>query len=418
MEPKTKRQKVDVACDPCRSRKIKCDGQTPVCHPCQKRAASGIHCTWQTGLARTSHISSEQMPEPNVRPRASSFNSAWPSDTDPPEYLQTGTNRRYTNGGQPDLTPTQNDHLLQPPIIQDSLHLTRQNTQNTTDDLSTVSHQVSKATAYSDDVSPSNHSVHAIIGATVNGDSAEGFFGSSSAGTFMQNVQKIVQQRVGRLKSPNQSIPPRDQVFQTLPSSGHGSVKHTSTNYVLPARRRADSLLSIYWQYVHVLYPYIDRNQMEDEYEKLWKSDSSIADEQSFVCLLNVVFALTSQLDISTPAEERGKCAYEFYRRARALMDIVDTGSVRSVQSFLLLGQYFQSTSEPHPCWVFTGLAIRTAQSLGLNLDETSERATEFRAQQLLRRVWYGCVFMDRVVSFPMPVLSKRKSLTLCSRQP
>ena len=248
-----------------------------------------------------------------------------------------------------------------------------------------------------DEVSPSEHSVHAIIGATLDEDSGEGFFGSSSAGTFMQNVMKMVQQKVGEISGHPASS--QHVHKQTPPASGHITVKLKPLDYVLPSRRRADILMSIYWRYVHVLYPYLDKMQMEEDYEKLWKAEGSITDERSYMCLINVIFALSSQLDNSTPIEGRPQLAYVFYARARELLDIVETGSVRSVQTLLLLGQYYQSTSEPHPCWVFTGLAIRTAQSLGLHLAETSKCVADIRTRELFRKVWHGCILMDRVVS-------------------
>ena len=246
-----------------------------------------------------------------------------------------------------------------------------------------------------DQVSPSD-SVHAIIGATLDEDSRQGFFGSSSAGTFMQNVKKFVQQKVGGL-----SAQPSNQLLQSqnLPASGHNFVQQKPVDYVLPSRRKADTLIALYWRYVHVLYPYLDKAQMQEDYERIWKADSSIFDERSYMCLINVIFALCSQIDESTPLEGRLQSAHVFYLRARELLDILETGTVRSVQSCLLLAQYFQSTNSPHPCWIFTGLAIRTSQSLGLHLAETSERVTDIRTRELVRKVWHGCVLMDRVVS-------------------
>lgn len=227
-------------------------------------------------------------------------------------------------------------------------------------------------------------------------DSREGFFGSSSAGTVMQSVQKMVQQTIGGVSGQ-----PSSQHVQTqnLPASGHKTMQQKPVDYILPSRRKADILTSLYWRYVHVLHPYLDKAQMQKDYENIWKADTPIVDERSYMCLMNVIFALCSQIDESTPIEERRQSAHVFYLRAKELLDIVDSGTVRSVQSFLMLAQYFQSTSEPHPCWIFTGLAIRTAQSLGLQMAETSERVTDIRTRELLRKVWHGCIFMDRAVS-------------------
>ncbi|KIX07448.1 uncharacterized protein Z518_02101 [Rhinocladiella mackenziei CBS 650.93] len=263
----------------------------------------------------------------------------------------------------------------------------------------TGQHQHQGSPQRPDELSPSEHSVHAIIGATLDEDGREGFFGSSSAGTFMQNVRKMVQQKVGGGAQQTGQPSWSPHLTHISLASGRNPIKQKHVDYVLPTRRRADILVSAYWKYVHVLYPYLDKVQIQEDYEKLWKGDDSIPDERSLMCLLNVIFALASQIDESTPIEERERSAHVFYTRAKELLDIVETGSVRTVQVYLLLGQYFQSTNEPHPCWVYTGVAIRTAQSLGLNLPETTERITDLRTRELLRKVWHGCILMDRVVS-------------------
>lgn len=78
--------------------------------------------------------------------------------------------------------------------------------------------------------------------------------------------------------------------------------------------------MSIYWKYVHVLYPYLDKRQMQEDYEKLWKGNGSIVDERSYMCLVNIIFALSSQVEELTPIEERAQSAYVFYTRARELL--------------------------------------------------------------------------------------------------
>ncbi|OQV11353.1 Fungal specific transcription factor domain-containing protein [Cladophialophora immunda] len=235
-----------------------------------------------------------------------------------------------------------------------------------------------------------------MVGGSLDEDgNREGFFGNSSAGNFIQHVKKMVQQRSGGFVVPSRN----HGRAKTLPSWHHFPIQQDSLDYILPPRRKAEALISLYWRHIYILYPYLDKGQIQDEYERLWQLGSSIPDERSFLCLLNAIFAISSQIDQSIPIQDRQQSANAFYSRSRDLLDIVDIGSVRSVQSFLLLGQYFQSTSESHPCWIFTGLAIRTAQSLGLHLAETSERAIDIRTRELLRKVWHGCVLMDRVVS-------------------
>lgn len=64
-------------------------------------------------------------------------------------------------------------------------------------------------------------------------------------------------------------------------------------------------------------------------------------------------------------------------------------------QMLLLMCQYLQSTQNPNDCWVVLGNAIRGAQSIGLHMTPKSGTPLE---QELKKRVWYGCVYLDRSV--------------------
>lgn len=81
---RVKRLKVNVACNACRSRKIKCDGHQPICQPCQKRAGSGARCSWKSGLERVSAVISTE-------------HTLWPSM--PLQYLQQATMPHNVVGG-------------------------------------------------------------------------------------------------------------------------------------------------------------------------------------------------------------------------------------------------------------------------------------------------------------------------------
>jgi len=166
---------------------------------------------------------------------------------------------------------------------------------------------------------------------------------------------------------------------------------------VLPSRRRADELMEVYWEVVYPLYPYLDKAETILKYRDLWKEQSDYDEDAIFICGLNVIFALSCQLIGET--HQRENSAKVFFERAKSLLDLWHSGSFQYVQVCLLLGQYFQSTNDPHQCWTIVGMAIRTGQSLGLHLPETSENASSPRKRELLRKVWHGCIIMDRITS-------------------
>jgi hypothetical protein len=175
-----------------------------------------------------------------------------------------------------------------------------------------------------------------------------------------------------------------------------------NVDYVLPSRKTADSLMRIYWDTGHSLFPFLDRTLFEKAYDGIWSGHPSEPDESLMMCTLNVVFALASQYSDNLVAEERETASAMFFDRAQDLLnlDLWSTGSIELVQCLLLMALYFQSINSLQQCWMVGGLATRFAESLGLHLRETSANAPSIRQREHLRRLWHGCIFVDRYVIF------------------
>lgn len=281
---------------------------------------------------------------------------------------------------------------------------------------STVKHDrprtraVTDSLEYASSIGPSHHAledsspIYTVIGPTERGPSKEGFFGSTSAGTFMQNVSLVVEQRLNGSATPSIS-------FLSAPDNVHcarsvrisTSSDQTATidkaQICLPLRKTADELLQVYWQLHHPTFPILDREEVQIDYERLWTDVDDIRDLRSFLCLINAMFALSSQLNPSTSPSDRARIAAPYFNRAQDLLDVFQKGCLRSAQTLLLLCMYCQSSSNAHQCWAFMGLAIRACQSLGLHVAHTSEREPDGRRREMLRRVWHGCVMLDQIVS-------------------
>ncbi|KAJ5259608.1 hypothetical protein N7478_012589 [Penicillium angulare] len=253
------------------------------------------------------------------------------------------------------------------------------------------------------------------MGAVEEGCASQGFFGSSSAAGFMRQIKTAIDKRIS---SPDpHSLTPSLALRSSLLSGrreGLSSGTSYTQNYVLPPRRTADRLMSVYWEYVFPLYPFVDSNAMKVEYTNVWKGETLQRDEHMVMCTFNVIFALASQLADFIPPEERESSADIFFSRSKDLFqfNLWDTGSAGLIQCLLLMAQYLQSTDSAHQCWIVTGLAIRNAQSLGLHMPQTVASFRSFHEQQLARKLWHGCVLMDRVISmtFGRPAMISRFS--------
>lgn len=222
------------------------------------------------------------------------------------------------------------------------------------------------------------------------------FYGNSSAVSFISQMRNAVQQKLGNGGPTN--LPNREDL-QTHIMGAAATQRLKSLDYVLPGRRKADKLLTIYWDVVHPLYPFLDKQKFLAQYETLWASQENDADDPVFLCALNLIFALSSQLNLDISPNERQTSADDFFERAKESLDLWHLNTLQSVQMLLLLSIYLQSSCAINQCWMILGVAIRTAQSLGLHLCETSRRILPHRERELVRKVWHTCVLLDRMAA-------------------
>jgi hypothetical protein len=178
----------------------------------------------------------------------------------------------------------------------------------------------------------------------------------------------------------------------------------------VPLRANADTLVESYFERAHSLYPFLHQPTFMQSYLRLWEPVSSqncgrgTKDIRGFHCLLNAVFALGSRFSPHLDATERLSTSEAFYTRVIKSLSfqLVGRGSLEFVQTLLLTAQYLQSTQLWGMCWNMAGLAVRVAQGLGLHINPSeSSRSTAGQSSSLLdeemrRRVWGGCVTLDR----------------------
>ncbi|PKS12508.1 hypothetical protein jhhlp_000715 [Lomentospora prolificans] len=374
-EPRPKRQKIDVACDTCRTRKVKCDGVRPACGNCSKRSDLSCH---YSGAA----------PD-----RASSKPSNSVAGTHPP--AQRHDTPHIPSVSRPAPPPP-------PPLVKSvpSPILRRPDTQpRPGPSPGSVAGESGPASVPSSAAQPSPSVIDSMTIVLEDGESTQQYFGSSSAGSFTRQIKAAIDARLGVSPQPAPKSNFLSQALNPEPSDVRGP--DGSLDYVLPPRRQADHLTSVYWFYVDPLYPFLDRQKWDRAYEGLFTGGPIDVNERVFVTTLNVIFALATQLVESLHPEQRDDSSNVYFRRAQDLLrlNLWDPGSFEVVQCLLLMSQYLQSTNNPHQTWMVVGSAIRTAQSLGLHLPETTADMTNLEQREMLRRIWYGCVLMDRMVS-------------------
>jgi hypothetical protein len=370
MERPRKRQKIALACDTCRARKVKCDGLRP-CGVCERRKDKGVSCAYNRDKEKTTgfysqagHVSFKERQGP--RPPSLLSSSLDGSLLTPLAYKQPATQQNVIN-------------ISASPALPESIP-------------SPGGPQGEKS-----------RGIDSMTGVVGDESASQEFFGSSSAGSFMRQIKSAIDVKIGvPQKKDSEAGASKSSLFQMSPSTQRIGTFEENVEYVLPSRKTADVLMDVYWTLVHPLYPFLNRQMLEDAYESIWSGSYPNTDERMLMCTMNVIFALGCQLSQSILPEKRETQAKVYFKRAQDLLrlDLWDIGSTELIQCLLLMGQYLQSTNTPHQCWMVVGHAVRVAQSLGFHLPESSFGLQSPVERELARRIWHGCIMMDRCVKF------------------
>ena len=224
------------------------------------------------------------------------------------------------------------------------------------------------------------------------------FFGTSSAGSFLREINSAIDARLGH--SAQLSTPWDLDTRSTSASTNTVARildKQDPQDYTLPFRKHADELLDSYYDLVWAILPIHEKLPFDEAYKAVWLGLTPTMHERTLFCLINMTFALGSQFSESVDPVQRREVGQAFWKRAKKLLGgHTHSASIEQVQCMLMMGLYLQSTCETYECWMTIGSAIRMAQSLGLHLSNSMTSVSGSREVEMARRVWHGCVFMDR----------------------
>ncbi|KAJ4317239.1 hypothetical protein N0V84_007458 [Fusarium piperis] len=379
-EPRQRRRKVTLACEPCRERKARCDGVKPLCSTCRRRSLGIEQCVYKVGNARTA-CSDDYTKALHERIR----------------HLEQAC---ALHGIDPDALP--DGHNDQPVHTQRQAELDAMVMGTSQGQILTP---LSSAATEGIENSSNSRRVTAM-GTTTDEedigqchDTTQAFYGSSSAASFLKEACVTVNPPLSSQTSRN------SHAATVEPSSLYSGIE----KLVLPPRPLADHLKERYFQQVYYLYPFFDKEAFEHAYESLWLPSGQASRPEEYQDLglggdattiafhssLNSIFALGCIFsDLSTVAKTT---AYEvFFNRAKQDigLDLLDMNDLSVVQTLLLVALVLQGTPFPDRCWNSVGVACRVAQGLGLH-SMLKYDAQESRVWQVRRRTWHGCVVLD-----------------------
>lgn len=169
----------------------------------------------------------------------------------------------------------------------------------------------------------------------------------------------------------------------------------------LPPVEEMDSLLSAYFRIYGSLFPFLHELTFRKMYEKC-KNEGSTAVRRTWLGLLNMTFAMASNVDQSDEisTRERFRKSYVFYVRAVSLCSdsLMRLASLDMVQYLLLAVLYLQGTQKSTQSWNVHGILVKMAIALGLH-SEQSGRNLDLIQREVRRRTWLTIYCLDTLLS-------------------
>ncbi|KAI1152510.1 fungal-specific transcription factor domain-containing protein [Nemania diffusa] len=380
-QPILKRKRISVACNSCRTKKVKCDGRRPICGRC---AGYSYYCTWPAVSRRQE---SSQSPQP--APTAAS--AAWHTVT-ASEMLE-----KYQQlvssvcAGLPDSVLSQVHASLDfiqtqacaqialpvdectPPSPRDAAHSPR-----------------TQGLGYLGETSDVRF-VNNLIRTTHSPDDFSGRDARDSTAEELANYdsEQLVSNR------------PLSDPLAYLPCS-----KDTALDY-----------LENYFTTIHIAYPFVRRRVLISKFETLLNTELHSLQSHSWLSLLYALLAIGAYYGSFRQKEPQTAMAshQSLFRRSTVLSEL--NASERSITRVsALLGQcfYLLAASEIERCLTLLGIAIRLGQSIGLHMnvddsklglaagDASSLASSEDEEAEMPSKVWYSLYVLDRLLALQL----------------
>lgn len=375
------------ACEPCRKRKIRCNGESP-CDACiwYKKSPS-CHYTEPRQRQIPTRRSLEKIAEdlqtcrgvlqkliPGIPPEQlkSLGRDALlelVSKTSPGSYLSPPSPVTPLDEKPPAISPeAANLEQLQPipDEATDGTESRSSGLKGITDDVNALSLSVKKSTSYL-----GISSVTAVLRVILWLDpEAQNFFSKTPDRSIAASRET--------------SSPPEESTLESTTPKGNGD---SSVWDEIP-------LINAYFRYIHPLAPLLDEQDFRDTYMTRSRTDPR------WWLLLNTVLALGSMAN-SSHCDEHGHKIY--WRRAKQYLtiDTIGVAHIEVVQALALIsGLLLHYLQQPNLAHALMGAALRLATTIGLHRDYTEgvnprQRESAGKSIELRRRVWWSLFVLD-----------------------
>ena len=378
----SKRRRVGLACNACRVRKSRCDGQRPKCSSCRSLA---FDCQYEPSEAATNIVVRKE----------------YVSDLEQRVATVERQLQRLNDVVQGHLSPCVNSHNNDQCL---PLNTTLPPVPPAAVAQATETRAIGLEEPRDEDASTNGMAM------TFAEEHTSAFFGESSNINFTQLLLRAI-------AAVHRATPAVATMMDTELNLGEGNAARISRSQphllprsnspsgtsltALPSTDEMDILLNIYFDTAGVVFPFIHEETMRKTYAEC-KRDGFTKARRTWLGTLNMIFAMASTFDRDrvASAKERSEKSNIFYQRAIGLCGELSKRviSLEIVHYLLLVVIHCQGTQRSVQAWNNHGLVIRSAMALGLH-SISSRTLLDPVQEEYRRRTWVVIYCLDKVLS-------------------
>lgn len=169
----------------------------------------------------------------------------------------------------------------------------------------------------------------------------------------------------------------------------------------LPPLDIARELFAAQYTYIGTIFSFTDPAGFERLLQKAYRGPPDMGDQDACLAYskLLVILAFGKLYSVNQWIDYSGPPGFEYFTHALEMLpDIHDEGSTLFVETLALVGYFMQNLNRRDAAWLYVGMALRMAITLGLH-QETSNPNLDSAAKEHRRRIWWSVYSLDRIQS-------------------
>lgn len=169
----------------------------------------------------------------------------------------------------------------------------------------------------------------------------------------------------------------------------------------LPPLDIARELFAAQYTYIGTIFSFTDPAGFERLLQKAYRGPPDMGDQDACLAYskLLVILAFGKLYSVNQWIDYSGPPGFEYFTHALELLpDIHDEGSTLFVETLALVGYFMQNLNRRDAAWLYVGMALRMAITLGLHQETSNQNLDEVSIEHR-RRVWWSVYSLDRIQS-------------------